>query len=232
MSRNLPRIYVALDYDRADQADRLVDQLPSKGCGLKVGKELFTAVGPQWITRRVVEGYSVFLDLKYHDIPNTVGKACRVAAGLGVDILNVHASGGRQMMEAAKAAVESENPRAALIAVTVLTSMTDEDLNEVGVAGMAAEQVERLGRLTEAAGLDGVVCSGWEAATMRQIFGSQGLLVTPGIRPSSADAGDQRRVMTPIQALTAGASALVIGRPITQASDPAAALDAILAEIG
>ncbi|MFP4154195.1 MAG: orotidine-5'-phosphate decarboxylase [Halothiobacillaceae bacterium] len=220
MIDHLPRVYVALDMDHAADADRLTEHLAGSGCGLKVGKELFTAVGPDWVRRHVDAGFSLFLDLKYHDIPNTVARACRVAAGMGVDLLNVHAAGGRPMMSAALEAVRAENPRTHLIAVTVLTSMDEETLHSVGVPGELPSQVSRLGRLAAQAGLDGVVCSAREAGAMRAVFGPEGLLVTPGIRPAWSATDDQHRVMTPGEAIRAGATSLVIGRPITAAADP------------
>ncbi|MGC9457222.1 MAG: orotidine-5'-phosphate decarboxylase [Halothiobacillaceae bacterium] len=220
MIDHLPRVYVALDMDNAADADRLTEALAGSGCGLKVGKELFTAVGPDWVRRHVDAGFSLFLDLKYHDIPNTVARACRVAAGMGVDLLNVHAAGGGPMMSAALAAVRAVNPRTHLIAVTVLTSMDEQTMHATGVSGPVADQVERLGRLAAEAGLDGVVCSAREASAMREVFGPRGMLVTPGIRPSWAATDDQHRVMTPAEAISAGASSLVIGRPITGADDP------------
>jgi orotidine-5'-phosphate decarboxylase len=225
------KIIVALDYADAASALALVEQLDPALCRLKVGKELFTAAGPELVRALVARGFEIFLDLKFHDIPNTVAAACRAAAGLGVWMLNVHASGGRRMMTAAQQAL-AELPRPPLlIAVTVLTSMSVEDLGEVGVAAAPADQVLRLARLTQACKLDGVVCSAQEAAMLRADLGADFRLVTPGIRPAGADAGDQRRVMTPAEALSAGATDLVIGRPITAAADPLAALKAIQTEI-
>jgi orotidine-5'-phosphate decarboxylase len=225
------KIIVALDYANAESALALVERLDPALCRVKVGKELFTAAGPELVRALVARGFDVFLDLKFHDIPNTVAAACRAAAGLGVWMLNVHAAGGRRMMTAAQQAL-AELPRPPLlIAVTVLTSMSAEDLGEVGVAGAPAEQVLRLARLTQACKLDGVVCSAQEAAMLRADLGADFRLVTPGIRPAGADAGDQRRVMTPAEALRAGATDLVIGRPITAAADPLAALKAIQTEI-
>jgi orotidine-5'-phosphate decarboxylase len=221
------KIIVALDYADAALALALVERLDPALCRLKVGKELFTAAGPELVRTLVARGFEVFLDLKFHDIPNTVAAACRAAAGLGVWMLNVHASGGRRMMTAAQAALADLPKPPLLIAVTVLTSMSAEDLGEVGVAGTPADQVLRLARLTQACKLDGVVCSAQEAAMLRADLGADFRLVTPGIRPAGAEAGDQRRVMTPAEALRAGATDLVIGRPITAAADPLAALKAI-----
>lgn len=224
-----PRVIVALDYADAKSALRLVDRVEPGLCRLKVGKELFTAAGPALVETLVGRGYDIFLDLKYHDIPNTVASACRAAAALGVWMLNVHASGGRAMMSAAAEAV-STHPRIKLIAVTLLTSMGQSDMDEVGLAGTPQDAVLRLARLAQGAGLHGVVCSGLEADLLRKDLGADFCLVTPGIRPAAAD-DDQKRVLTPRAAIAQGAHYLVIGRPITQAPDPAAALAAINADI-
>ncbi len=225
------KIIVALDFPDAASALALVDQLDPALCRLKVGKELFTVAGPELVRALVARSFEVFLDLKFHDIPNTVAAACRAAASLGVWMLNVHASGGRRMMVAAREALADLPQPPLLIAVTVLTSMSAEDLSEVGVAAAPADQVLRLARLTQACQLDGVVCSAQEAALLRADLGADFRLVTPGIRPAGADTGDQRRVMTPLEALHAGASDLVIGRPITAAADPLAALQQIQFDI-
>jgi orotidine-5'-phosphate decarboxylase len=232
------KIIVALDFPDAASALALVDRLDPALCRVKVGKELFTVAGPELVRALVARGFEVFLDLKFHDIPNTVAAACRAAAGLGVWMVNVHAAGGRRMMTAAQEALADLPPRSGdkpqrplLIAVTVLTSMGAEDLTEVGVAGTPAEQVLRLARLTQACKLDGVVCSAQEAAMLRADLGAGFRLVTPGIRPAGAEVGDQRRVMTPAEALRAGATDLVIGRPITGVADPLAALKQIQSEI-
>lgn len=225
------KIIVALDFPDAASALALAERLDPTLCRVKVGKELFTVAGPELVRALVARGFEVFLDLKFHDIPNTVAAACRAAAGLGVWMMNVHASGGRRMMTAAQEALAGLPRRPLLIAVTVLTSMSAEDLNEVGVAGAPADQVLRLARLTQACQLDGVVCSAQEAALLRAELGADFRLVTPGIRPAGADTGDQRRVMTPAEALRAGATDLVIGRPITGAPDPLAALKQIQLDI-
>jgi orotidine-5'-phosphate decarboxylase len=225
------KIIVALDFPDAASALALAERLDPALCRVKVGKELFTAAGPELVRALVARGFEVFLDLKFHDIPNTVAAACRAASGLGVWMLNVHASGGRRMMMAAQEALADLPKRPLLIAVTVLTSMSAEDLSEVGVADAPADQVLRLARLTQACQLDGVVCSAQEAALLRADLGPEFRLVTPGIRPAGAEAGDQRRVMTPAQALQAGATDLVIGRPVTGAPDPLAALKAIQSDI-
>lgn len=225
------KIIVALDFPEAASALALAQRLDPALCRVKVGKELFTVAGPELVRTLVACGFEVFLDLKFHDIPNTVAAACRAAAGLGVWMVNVHASGGRRMMDAARSALVDLPQRPLLIAVTVLTSMSAEDLGEVGVSDAPAAQVLRLARLAQSCGLDGAVCSAQEATLLRTELGEGFRLVTPGIRPAGAEAGDQRRVMTPAQALHAGATDLVIGRPITAASDPLAVLEQIQTEI-
>lgn len=228
-----PRIIVALDVAEADAALALADRLSPVDCRLKVGKELFTAAGPELVRSLVGRGYDVFLDLKFHDIPNTVARAVRVAAGLGVWMLNVHASGGRRMMEAAREALETTGEaRALLIAVTVLTSFERADLAEIGIDREPARQVLKLAALACDSGLDGVVCSAQEASMLRASFGEEFRLVTPGIRPARTRSDDQRRVVTPGEAVALGSDYLVVGRPITAEADPAAALAAINAELG
>lgn len=226
-----PRIIVALDYADAASALQLVQQLNPRLCRLKVGKELFTAAGPQLVETLVNRGFDVFLDLKFHDIPNTAAKACAAAARLGVWMLNVHASGGLMMMQAAREAVNSSGKSPLLIGVTVLTSMDEATLQQVGVAAGIQEQVLNLATLTQQAGLDGVVCSAQEASMLSAALGKEFCLVTPGIRPASASLDDQSRVVTPADALQRGAHYLVIGRPITAAVDPLAALETISQEI-
>lgn len=226
-----PRVIVALDVPRADAALALAAALPPTDCGLKVGKELFTAAGPTLVEALVRSGHRVFLDLKFHDIPNTVAKACAAAAGLGVWMVNVHASGGTRMMSAAREALEPLASRPLLIAVTVLTSLDRSDLRELGLDEDPERLALHLAGLTQRAGLDGVVCSAREAAAMRARFGADFKLVTPGIRPADAAADDQSRVATPAAAVRAGASWLVIGRPITAAPDPALALARINTEV-
>ncbi|WP_435104745.1 orotidine-5'-phosphate decarboxylase [Arhodomonas sp. AD133] len=225
------RIVVALDFDDVAAAEALVATLPTGGCRLKVGKELFLRGGPSMVGRWVDAGWDVFLDLKFHDIPNTVAGACRAAADLGVWMVNVHALGGSRMLAAAREAVEGASSRPLLIGVTVLTSHDEETLAEVGIAGPVDDAVHRLASLTAAAGLDGVVCSAREAATLRAAQGAGFRLVTPGIRPAGTAAGDQSRIMTPAAALQAGATDLVLGRPVTRAKDPARALEVIAEEI-
>ncbi|MDH0448586.1 orotidine-5'-phosphate decarboxylase [Shewanella sp. GD04112] len=221
-------ILVALDYDNKNHALQLIDQLDPNMCRLKVGKEMFTLFGPQLVKDIHDRGFDLFLDLKFHDIPNTVAKAVAAAAELGVWMTNVHASGGLAMMAAAKKALlPYGNDAPMLIAVTVLTSMSDEDLKLIGIDVPAFEHVQRLAKLTKQAGLDGVVCSAQEASVLKSLLGQDFKLITPGIRPVGSDVGDQHRVMTPPQALAAGSDYLVIGRPITKAADPLAALQAI-----
>jgi orotidine-5'-phosphate decarboxylase len=223
-----PRTVVALDYPDGAQAAALVERLDPGLCRLKVGKELFTRTGPGLVERFVGAGFDVFLDLKYHDIPNTVAGACDAASSLGVWMLNVHALGGRRMMEAAREAVDRYGAhKPLLIAVTVLTSMDEQDLAGVGLHGSPRDNVLRLARLAQASGMDGVVCSAQEAAELRTQLGPDFVLVTPGIRPGGAEVGDQRRVMSPADAVLAGSHYLVVGRPVTQAPDPLAVLHAI-----
>ncbi|MGH1382982.1 MAG: orotidine-5'-phosphate decarboxylase, partial [Shewanella xiamenensis] len=219
---------VALDYDNKNHALQLIDQLDPNMCRLKVGKEMFTLFGPQLVKDIHDRGFDLFLDLKFHDIPNTVAKAVAAAAELGVWMTNVHASGGLAMMEAARKALLPYGKEAPmLIAVTVLTSMSDDDLKLIGIDVPAFEHVQRLAKLTKQAGLDGVVCSAQEASVLKSLLGQDFKLITPGIRPVGSEVGDQHRVMTPPEALAAGSDYLVIGRPITKATDPLAALQAI-----
>ena len=219
MSISLPRIIVALDY--ADEASvvALIDQLSPDMCRLKVGKELFTACGPKLVRLLVARGFDVFLDLKFHDIPNTVANALKAARDLGVWMVNVHASGGVRMLEASRAAL-SEKSDPLLIAVTVLTSMDQDDLRQTGVVASLEQHITALASLAADAGLDGVVCSAREAQALSKTFGPDFCLVTPGIRPVGSATGDQRRIVTPEEAIRLGSHYLVIGRPITHADDP------------
>jgi orotidine-5'-phosphate decarboxylase len=226
-----PRVIVALDFPDSTSAMQLVEQLDPGLCRLKVGKELFTAVGPQFVEQLQGKGFEVFLDLKFHDIPNTVAKACEAAAHLGVWMVNVHALGGRKMMEAASEAMAKFSRAPKLIAVTILTSMGDEELQEIHLQGTPQDNVEHLARLAQSAGLDGVVCSPREASVLREKLGDLFVLVTPGVRPAGASADDQKRIMTPRQAIDAGSTYLVIGRPITKAPDPLEALRVICTEL-
>ncbi|MCB1879632.1 MAG: orotidine-5'-phosphate decarboxylase [Gammaproteobacteria bacterium] len=226
-----PRIIVALDFAAKEPALDLISQLDPSLCRLKVGKELFTRLGPAFVETLAAMGFQVFLDLKFHDIPNTVAAACEAAADLGVWMVNLHASGGRRMMEAARERLERRPERPLLVAVTILTSLAEGDLAEVGYSGTPVENVLRLAQLTHFSGLDGIVCSPLEAAAVRNQVDRDFLLVTPGVRPHSASVNDQKRVMTPLAALNGGADMLVIGRPITAAADPLRALQEILSDI-
>jgi orotidine-5'-phosphate decarboxylase len=225
------RVIVALDYADAQSAMALVDRLQPSACKLKVGKELFTAAGPALVAAIAQRGFDIFLDLKFHDIPNTVAQACKAAARLGVWMINVHALGGRGMMNAAREAIEGAPRRPILIAVTVLTSMAEPDLREVGIDASPHAEATRLAELAAACGLDGVVCSAHEAAAIRDRLGRRFLRITPGIRLPEDDAGDQKRVMTPLRAVESGASYLVIGRSVTRAADPLAVLARVNLEI-
>ena len=226
---NDPRIIVALDFPGAEPALALAAQLDPQLCRVKAGKELFTAAGPQLVEQLMRKGFEVFLDLKFHDIPNTVAGACKAAAGLGVWMVNVHALGGRKMLSAAREALPPGKTR--LIAVTLLTSMGRDDLADIGLSGEPEAVVQRLAGLASACGLDGVVCSALETARLRQMMGKDFCLVTPGIRPLDVSVDDQQRVTTPRQAMANGADYLVIGRPITQAIDPLGMLQRLHAEI-
>jgi orotidine-5'-phosphate decarboxylase len=224
-------IIVALDYAEAEPALALARRLDPARCRLKVGNQLFTREGPPVVGRLQELGFAIFLDLKFHDIPNTVAGACRAAAELGVWMVNVHASGGRRMLEAARESVDRIAKPPLLIAVTVLTSLDAGDLRDTGIGGEPVEQVTRLARLAQECGLDGVVCSPAELEFLAAALPPEFLRVTPGVRPSGNDDGDQKRVATPARATADGAHYLVIGRPITQAADPQAALAAIEAQI-
>jgi orotidine-5'-phosphate decarboxylase len=226
-----PRVIVALDYADAHSAMALVDHLHPSACRLKIGKELFVAAGPALVRTVVERGFDVFLDLKFHDIPNTVAQACRAAAAMGVWMINVHALGGRAMMSAAREAIESASRKPRLVAVTVLTSMAAPDLREVGIEAAPLAQAMKLAELAQACGLDGVVCSAHEAGPVRDRFGNDFLRVTPGIRLPEEGSGDQKRVMTPRTAIDSGSSHLVIGRSVTRAADPLAVLARINLEI-
>jgi len=226
-------VVVALDYANRGNALAFVDRIDPRDCRLKVGKEMFTLFGPQFVRELQQRGFDIFLDLKFHDIPNTAAHAVKAAADLGVWMVNVHASGGARMMTAAKEALLPFGADAPLlIAVTVLTSMEASDLQDIGITATPAEHAERLARLTQQCGLDGVVCSAQEAVRFKSELGQAFKLVTPGIRPQGSDAGDQRRIMTPEQALQAGVDYMVIGRPVTQSADPAQTLKAFNASLG
>jgi orotidine-5'-phosphate decarboxylase len=231
MSSTTSPVIVALDYDDPRQALSLAQRLDPMSCRLKVGKELFTAAGPAVVEELQTLGFELFLDLKFHDIPNTVASALRSAASLGVWMVNVHASGGRRMLEASVDALASASSHPTLIGVTVLTSMDAADFSELSYRDSLEQQVMRLASLCQDCGLQGVVCSAREAAHLRRELGEAFQLVTPGIRPPGAATDDQRRIVTPVDAVAAGSSYLVIGRPITRAEDPAAALATINASL-
>lgn len=224
-------LVVALDYPDIESALNMADLLNPKECRVKVGKELYTRTGPKIIESLQGKGFDVFLDLKFHDIPNTTSSAVAVAADLGVWMVNVHASGGRKMMEACANKLAHYASPPLLIGVTVLTSMTEADLHEMGIKRTPLEHVEHLAALAKGSGLDGVVCSAHEAAAMKQQLGNAFRLVTPGIRPAFAEKGDQQRIMTPSQAIQAGSDYLVVGRPITQSANPSDALNKVMQEI-
>jgi len=243
MSTADPKVIVALDFANPMHALALADKLDPHSCALKVGKEMFVVAGPDPVRRMIERGFRVFLDLKFHDIPNTVAQACAAATRLGVWMLNVHAAGGRAMLVAARESVartatEQSAPRPLLIAVTVLTSLGAADVAELGsaeapgVTDTAASQAVKLARMTAVCGLDGVVCSAVEALAMRAALGPAFKLVTPGIRPVGSARDDQARIITPEAAIANGADYLVVGRPITQAANPVAALAAINSSIG
>jgi orotidine-5'-phosphate decarboxylase len=223
------KLIVALDFSSQRQALELIEQIDPNSCALKIGSEMFTLFGTDFVKNLVKRGYKIFLDLKFHDIPNTVANACRSAAQLGVWMINVHASGGLTMMKAARAALDSYGKeRPLLIAVTVLTSMDTLTLSQIGVDSLVELQVSRLANLTHEAGLDGVVCSAFEVPSIKLRFGSDFLTVTPGIRLSGDDVDDQSRVMTPEQAAKLGSDYLVVGRSITRAPEPGKIITAIL----
>ena len=222
------RLIIALDVDSATQAQHIVHSIGESASTFKVGKQLFTAEGPQIVRDLVASGKHVFLDLKFHDIPNTVAAAVRQARQLNVAMLTVHASGGSKML---KAAAEAAGDATLVLAVTVLTSMNDADITEIGIVGNVQSQVLRLAALARANGIRGLVASAHEAHELRRELGDDFAIVTPGVRPAGAEKGDQARVVTPAAALAAGASHIVVGRPITEAPDPAAAAKAILQEL-
>ncbi|AVF08582.1 orotidine-5'-phosphate decarboxylase [Acinetobacter baumannii] len=231
MEESLLSIIVALDAKSQYDALKIVEQLDPTLCRVKVGKELFTHEGPSVVKKLQEENFEVFLDLKFHDIPNTTAQAVCAAADLGVWMVNVHASGGRKMMETCVERLKAGNYQTQLIAVTVLTSMGREDLKDIGLDIEPVEQVKRLAKLTKESGLDGVVCSAQEAKILRELIGHDFSLVTPGIRPEGSNADDQKRIVTPKQAMLDGSTHLVIGRPITKAENPTEMLKSILTSI-
>lgn len=222
-----PKIIIALDFKDESSTLNLVDQLTPELCRLKVGKELFVRCGPSLVKKLINKGFDVFLDLKFHDIPNTVAAACQAAADMGVWMVNVHASGGRKMMQAAREAIENSDSKPLLIGVTILTSLSRSDIAEVGLDVEPVDQVLRLAQLAHDSGLDGVVCSPREVSLIKQKIAQEFCLVTPGVRPAGSEIGDQQRIMTPGDALNAGSDYLVIGRPITASPNPIQALMAI-----
>ena len=222
------KVVVALDFDKKNEALSFIDKISPNDCRLKVGKEMFTYFGPDFVKALVNKNFDVFLDLKFHDIPNTVAKAVTAAADLGVWMVNVHASGGSEMMTKAKQALDAFGSQSPLLtAVTVLTSMSERDLQEIGINKTPAEHVLTLAGLAKQSGLDGVVCSAWEAQKLKSELGASFKLITPGIRPEGSATNDQKRIMTPVQAIEAGVDYLVIGRPITQSSNPQMVLENI-----
>jgi orotidine-5'-phosphate decarboxylase len=229
---NRDRLIVALDVPSATQARRIVQSIGETASTYKVGKQLFTAEGPQIVRDLVSSGRKVFLDLKFHDIHNTVASAVQEAAKLGVSMLTVHASGGSKMLKAAAESAAQSPTKPTVLAVTVLTSLADADLTELGISGDVLAQVLRLGSLARGAGCGGLVASALEARELRRELGEGFAIVTPGVRPAGSDSGDQARVLTPKEAIAAGATYLVVGRPILEAGDPAQAAEAIVSEIG
>jgi orotidine-5'-phosphate decarboxylase len=225
------RLIVALDVASAAEAQKLVTSIGNNAAIYKIGKQLFTAEGPGLVRDLVGSGRKVFLDLKYHDIPNTVAFAVRAAADLNVHMLTVHASGGTKMLRAAAESAAQSSRKPLVLAVTVLTSMADEDLAEIGVGGNAQQQVVRLAKMAQKTGIGGLVASPSELKALREAVGHGMKIVTPGVRPAGSDKGDQARVATPAEAIANGADYIVVGRPITAAADPAAAAKAILTEI-
>ena len=227
MATSSSRVIVAMDFDNQHSALQLAEQLDPSQCRLKVGKELFTVAGPQLVKALVERNFDVFLDLKFHDIPNTTAKAVSAAADLGVWMTNVHACGGSRMMEAAQQSLQQKGSEMLLIAVTVLTSMEQAELQQVGVSNGPTEQVLHLARLAKSSGLQGVVCSAQEASTLKADLGADFKLVTPGIRLPESATDDQRRIVSPTDAIALGSDYLVIGRPITRSSNPVATLNQI-----
>lgn len=226
-TKTTPRIIIALDDGDMHQIQQLLQHLPPERCNIKIGKALFTRFGPAFVEKLVATGYKVFLDLKYHDIPQQVFNACRAAADLNVWMLTIHASGGSRMIAAAREALAKSSHSPLLVAVTVLTSLNDQDLEQLGVSSTVEQQVLRLGKLALNHGADGLVCSPNEVMLIREQLSQQCCLVTPGIRPADSARDDQQRTLTPQQAIAAGSDYLVIGRPITQAADPLSALNQI-----
>ncbi len=231
MSNKDLKIIIALDFSDSSAAWKLIDQLDSKKCRLKVGKEMFTLLGPSFVEKIISKGFDVFLDLKFHDIPNTVSKASAICADLGVWMINIHCAGGKAMMERTMELLENRAYRPLVTGVTVLTSLDSSQILEVGISTSIEDHVSKLAKLAESCGLDGIVCSPYEVSRIREERKSSFLLVTPGIRPKFFDKNDQSRIMTPEKAILAGADYLVIGRPITQSKNPSKALEDLYLEI-
>lgn len=231
MTTNDSRVIVALDFPATEPAFALLERIDPQQCRVKIGKEMFTRAGPAFVQQVAAKGFEIFLDLKYHDIPNTVAAACEAAADLGVWMVNVHASGGRKMMTTAAERLANRQSRPLLIGVTILTSLGQDDIAEIGYVGSPADNVSHLAGLAEDSGLDGVVCSPLEVPMLREQRSAAFNLVTPGVRPAGSSTDDQKRIMTPGDAIRAGSSYLVVGRPITAADDPLASLAAINAEV-
>ena len=227
----IPKLFIAIDQNDINKAKDLIQKLSPEICGIKIGKELFTVCGPEIIEWSQAKGFKIFLDLKYHDIPNTVEKACYAASEMGISILNVHALGGKDMMLAAKEGVDKSNNNPYLIAVTLLTSMDARALKEIGLTSSVSDQVLNLAINTGQAGLDGIVCSAKDIPIIKNKLPENFLYVTPGIRLSNSTKDDQKRVATPFEAIEMGSNILVIGRPITQAINPEAVIKEIIKEI-
>jgi orotidine-5'-phosphate decarboxylase len=231
MMNILPKIFIAIDQNDINKAKELIQKLPPEICGIKVGKELFTVCGPEIIEWIHAKGFKVFLDLKYHDIPNTVEKACFAASNMGISILNVHALGGKDMLLAAKEGIDKSNNAPYLIAVTLLTSMDPNALKEIGLHSSVSNQILNLAKSASQASLDGIVCSAKDITDIKDALPENFLYVTPGIRLSDSAKDDQKRITTPLEAIKMGSNILVIGRPITQARDPESVLNSIISEI-
>ena len=227
----IPKLFIAIDQNDINKAKDLIQKLSPEICGIKIGKELFTVCGPEIIEWSQAKGFKIFLDLKYHDIPNTVEKACYAASEMGISILNVHALGGKDMMLAAKEGVDKSNNNPYLIAVTLLTSMDARALKEIGLTSSVSDQVLNLAINTGQAGLDGIVCSAKDIPIIKNKFPENVLYVTPGIRLNNSAKDDQKRIATPFEAIEMGSNILVIGRPITQAINPEAVIKEIIKEI-
>tara|TARA_B100001175_G_scaffold317272_1_gene333562 strand:- start:702 stop:1397 length:696 start_codon:yes stop_codon:yes gene_type:complete len=227
----IPKLFIAIDHSEEKIAKELIQKLPPKACGIKVGKELFTACGPNIVDWINSKGFKVFLDLKYHDIPNTVEKACFAAAKMNISILNIHALGGKEMMLSAREGIDKSKNKPYLIAVTILTSMDENDLKTIGIKSSINEQIKNLALLASQAELDGIVCSAKDILNIKKLLPKDFLYVTPGIRLNNDQDQDQKRVMTPSDAIRSGSSILVVGRPVTEAKNPELTVNQIIKEI-